>query len=161
MIIDESWYRRPPHVPLRISSGGVVARVENGRVHVALVGEVGLSSYVLPKGGVQRGETLLEAARREIREEAGLTELELIRKLGIAEHLNVEKTRWVRAHYFLFTTMQMKGTPTDSDHHYGLAWFPVDELPEMFWRDQRQLIESNRARIRELLLRDKKGQRKT
>ncbi len=156
MMIDESWYTRPPNVALRISAGGVVTRVEDGRVHVALVKEVGLSGgYILPKGGVRKGESLLEAARREIAEEAGLTELQLIDNLGIAGHLNVERTTWVQAHYFLFTTKQLDGQPIDTEHHYGLAWFPIHELPEMFWRDQRQLIEENRHKIVELTLNHK------
>ncbi|OGF56048.1 MAG: ADP-ribose pyrophosphatase [Candidatus Fraserbacteria bacterium RBG_16_55_9] len=154
-MIDESWYTRTANASLRISSGGVVARVENGEVHVALVREVGVSSYVLPKGGVKRGETLLEAAHREIEEEAGLRELKLIEKLGIGEHLNLEKTTWVRAHYFLFITEQVDGIPTDMEHHYGLAWFPIHDLPELFWRDQRRLIETNRDKIVELTLKYK------
>lgn len=156
MMIDESWYTRPPNVVLRISAGGVVTRVEDGRVHVALVKEVGLSGgYILPKGGVRKGESLLKAARREIEEEAGLTQLHLIGKLGIGEHLNLERTRWVRAHYFLFTTDQVDGKPKDSEHHYGMAWFPIHDLPEMFWRDQRQLLERNHRKIVELSLNHK------
>lgn len=156
MRIDESWYTRPPNASLRISSGGVVTRTENGQVYVALVKEVGLSGgYILPKGGVKKGETFLEAAHREIEEEAGLTQLQMIEKLGIGEHLNMEKTTWVRAHYFLFTTEQVDGTPTDAEHHYGLAWFPIHDLPEMFWRDQRQLIEMNRDKIVELIVKPK------
>ena len=129
-----------------------MTRVENGQVYVALVREVGVSSHVLPKGGVKRGETLLQAAQREIEEEAGLTELKLIQKLGIGGHLNLEKTTWVRAHYFLLTTAQVHGDPTDNEHHYGFAWFPIHDLPQMFWQDQRQLIEENRDKIVELAL---------
>ena len=52
-MIDESWYERPPGVPDRTSAGGVVARIEDGQIYVALVGEVGLTDRVLPKGGVE------------------------------------------------------------------------------------------------------------
>ena len=79
-MIDESWYERPPDVPDRTSAGGVVARIEDGQIYVALVGEVGLSERVLPKGGVESGESLEGAARREIEEEAGLSSLVLIWK---------------------------------------------------------------------------------
>ena len=50
-MIDESWYKRPPGVSDRTSAGGIVARIEDGRIYVALVGELGLTERVLPKGG--------------------------------------------------------------------------------------------------------------
>ena len=81
-MIDESWYTRPPGVSDRTSAGGVVARIEDGQIYVALVGELGLTERVLPKGGVEPGESLEETARREIEEEAGLSSLELISKTG-------------------------------------------------------------------------------
>lgn len=153
---DESWYRRPSDVPVRLSAGGVVARLQGGEVLIALTREITrghkLPGYVLPKGGVRDGETLLEAARREIREEAGLSELRLMAHLGTGEHLNWEKTRWVHAHYFLFVTDQVHGKPTDVAHHYAMGWFPLDEPPPLCWRDQRALLERNRERIRRLLL---------
>ena len=37
----------------------------------------------VPKGSVQPGETPAQAAMREVREESGVTELALIRELGV------------------------------------------------------------------------------
>ena len=146
-MIDESWYKRPCRIPNRISAGGVVARLENEDVYVALVREVELSQFLLPKGGVEVGETLEIAARREIEEEAGLSELELIDKLGVRERLTYEKKYWSKTHYFLFRTYQTSGMPTDCERHYVLAWFQINHLPSMFWPDQKELIETNRDRI--------------
>ena len=39
-------------------------------------------TWSLPKGHVEAGEGVLEAARREIEEECGLADLELVRELG-------------------------------------------------------------------------------
>jgi 8-oxo-dGTP pyrophosphatase MutT (NUDIX family) len=74
MTIDESWYQKPSGVRTDISAGGVVIRLEAGVLRVALVSEAGLSHYFLPKGRVESGEDLQTAARREIEEEAGLSE---------------------------------------------------------------------------------------
>lgn len=145
--VDDSWYVRPPGVPERISAGGVVARVVDGCVYVALTREVGLSAYVIPKGGVETGETLEQAAHREILEEAGLGNLTLIEKLGVRERLDVHKKRWIISHYFLFLTDQTLGEPSDVEHHYDPGWFPLDDLPELFWPEQRELIETNREKI--------------
>lgn len=67
-----------------------------------------------PKGHVDPGESLLEAARREIAEEAGLTELDLREEVGEVSYrfydprrqLNVFKT----SVYFLATTVQTRTT---------------------------------------------------
>ena len=146
-MIDESWYKRPPGVSDRTSAGGVVVRREDGQIYVALVGELGLTERVLPKGGVEPGESLEAAARREIEEEAGLSSLELIEKLGIRARLSYDRVCWITTHYFLFVTEQVEGIPTDVEHHYELAWYPIGALPAIFWPEQRELIETNRDKI--------------
>ena len=150
-MIDESWYKRPPGVRDRTSAGGIVTRIVDGQIHVALVGEIGLTERVLPKGGVEPGESLEGAAHREIEEEAGLSSLELIEKLGIRERLSYDRARWITTHYFLFVTEQIEGTPTDVEHHYELAWHPIEALPAIFWPEQRELIETNRDKIVRLI----------
>jgi 8-oxo-dGTP pyrophosphatase MutT (NUDIX family) len=150
-MIDASWYRRPPRIRERISAGGVVVRRrpgEPGRVEVALAREGDHSQYVLPKGKVEKGEALEEAARREIAEEAGLHHLTLLGELGSRSRLTFDKRAWVRVHYFLFRAGQEGRQPTDSKrHHHAAQWFPIDNLPAMFWPEQRELIESNREPI--------------
>jgi len=149
-MIDETWYKRPPGVREHLSAGGVVARVENGRVHIALVGEKGLSKFVLPKGHVEAGESLEQAAVREIEEEAGLSQLTLLAPLGMRERLDFRKRTWKKTHYFLFATKQVDGVPTDRKHHYKVGWLPIDEVPDLFWPEQTQLIKDNRDKIVEL-----------
>ena len=146
-MIDESWYKRPPGVSDRTSAGGIIARIADGQIYVALVGECGLTERVLPKGGVELGESLEDTARREIEEEAGLSSLELIEKLGIRARLSYDRVCWITTHYFLFVTEQVEGAPTDIEHHYELAWYPIETLPAIFWPEQRELIETNRDKI--------------
>lgn len=146
-LIDQSWYHRLPEIPDRVTSGGVVVRGEGDQVLVALVREPEWTEYILPKGGVEKDEELEAAARREILEEAGLHRLRLIRKLGIIERLSFNKDHWQILHLFLFHTDQVEGKPTDTDHHYGVWWFPIEELPELVWPDQREFLIRNRSLI--------------
>lgn len=150
-MIDETWYIRPSATPEHISAGGVIARRQADRVYVALVREGEFSDYILPKGHVEAGENLEEAARREIGEESGLTDLVLIGELGVRERLDFRKRAWKKTHYYLFTTRQTEGTPTDREHNYHLEWFPLDALPPMFWPEQKELIETNRVQIKRAL----------
>lgn len=150
--IDESWYEHPNNkVSERLAAGGVVVRAEGERLKVALVREAGLDRVILPKGGVEAGEDVLAAARREIEEEAGLAELEMVLKLGVRERLSYNKKRWTVTHYFLFSTAQVEGTPSDDAHDYKLEWHDLDDLPPMFWSEQRALIETNRETIKMFL----------
>ncbi|MDB9315320.1 NUDIX domain-containing protein [Spirulina sp. CS-785/01] len=138
-ILDETWYQRPANTPESYSAGGVIFRPENEQILVALVRNDQKPEYVLPKGHLEGEETPEEAARREIEEEAGLTELNLLGKLGIRERLNYSRTYWKITHYFLYSTQQKYGTPTESK--FTLHWHSVEELPEFFWREQRELVQ--------------------
>jgi ADP-ribose pyrophosphatase YjhB (NUDIX family) len=150
MKIDESWYKRPPKIALRTSAGGVIIRFEQGMAYIALVEEQPFGIYILPKGGVELGEDRLAAAQREIDEEAGLNELQFIEYLGTRERLSFDKKKWITTHYYLFTTDQKEGKPTDPEHAYTCEWFPIDELPEMLWPEQRELLENCREKIEKL-----------
>ena len=151
MIIDQRWYKKPDGIPERISAGGIILRLRQGKYSLALVCEGDLSGYFLPKGGVEAGEDLETAARREIQEEAGLKYLELVVYLGERQRLNFRRSRWVTTHYFLFKTDGRVGKPTDGEHAYHCEWFMLDDLPEMLWPEQRTLVEEVRARLAELL----------
>ena len=106
-----------------------------------------MRGFVLPKGGVEPGESLLAAARREIEEETGLSEITLIRKLDVVERLTLDKCWWSVMHFYLFRTDQVDATPTETDNHREMVWFRIDALPETLWPEQRELIEANRAAI--------------
>lgn len=150
--IDASYYIKPKNILERPSAGGVIVRKEHNTTLIALVSEPHYSDYLLPKGGVEKGEDLQTAARREIQEEAGLTQLKLITYLGKTEHLSLHKKNWGVTHFFLFITDQIEGTPTDrKGHSYKTEWFPLDALPKMFWPDQKQFIVENQKKIEELL----------
>ncbi|NKB71601.1 MAG: NUDIX domain-containing protein [Candidatus Latescibacteria bacterium] len=145
--IDASWYVRPEGVRSRLTSGGVVVRRPGDGVLVALGREHDWRQYILPKGGVDPGESVEAAARREIEEEVGLSQLRLVESLGVSERLSFDKTLWLEIHYFLYQTEQVEGRPTDTEYHQGMWWFPIDDLPEFVWPEQRRLVEDSRALI--------------
>ena len=145
--IDSSWYTKPCGIRERVASGGVVTRLENEQIFVALAREADMEEYVLPKGGVEAGESLLEAACREIEEETGLGHLRLIKKLEVLERLSFDKSFWSLIHLYLFHTEEVEATPTDSSHHFAMGWFPIDRLPRFLWPEQKELLERYRDDI--------------
>jgi len=145
--VDDSWYTRIPGCPERVSAGGVVLRLEKGGLWVALVREVGVEGYVIPKGGVEPGESIDEAALREIAEEAGITQLTKIGYLGTLERMSEKKIYWSINHYNLYLTEQREGQILDTEHHFDFGWFPIEEPPVLFWPDEKRLLIENRAKM--------------
>jgi 8-oxo-dGTP pyrophosphatase MutT (NUDIX family) len=153
--IDDSWNIKPKDkkFPTQELAGGVVVSKESGKLLVALVGDKKFSDYILPKGRIETGELPLNAAIREIEEEAGLRDLKFIENLGIKKRLTYRKIFWNTYYYFLFLTDQILGVPKlgPDEKDYFLKWFDIDNLPSMFWPEQRQLIEENREKIKKLI----------
>jgi 8-oxo-dGTP diphosphatase len=147
-MIDQSWYVRPPGVKDRTSAGGLIVRPRNGAIEIALAREGDFAHYVLPKGGVEDGEAIEAAARREIAEEAGLHHLTLLGALGTRSRLTFDRRKWITVHYFAYLADRDGGKPTDTKkHRHAAKWFPINELPEMLWPEQRELVSSSRAKI--------------
>lgn len=134
-----------------VAAGAVVVRLDRGRVFVALVREGEDEAYVLPKGHVEAGESLEAAARREVREEAGLADVITLGVLGVRERLTYRRTSWKRTHYFLFLTTRASDPSAGGEG--GVAWASIDALPPVFWPEQRELFETHRVHIMELVTR--------
>jgi ADP-ribose pyrophosphatase YjhB (NUDIX family) len=147
MKIDHTWYCKPCGIRERLTAGGVVVRRAPEGLLVALAREVNIDGWVLPKGGVEPGEAIDAAARREIEEEVGLSMLTKHGDLAVLERLESERRFWSIIHYALYETDQVQGEIKDLEHHPGMDWFPLDALPDMFWPDERALIEQHRAAI--------------
>lgn len=108
-------------------AGGVVI---NEYDEVIVVNQRG-GSWSLPKGHIENNETELEAAIREIYEESGVKNLELIKTLGSYERYGLYdqsslKTRTI----FLFKTVKQNLNPIDSDNPEAL-WVHKDKVSEM------------------------------
>lgn len=152
MKIDHSWYIKPHGSKEREVAGGVIVRKENDQLLLALIYDKRFPfAYELPKGGIEKGESSEIAAKREITEEIGLTDIQVITYLGKEERLSFNKHNWAISHYYLFLTKQKEGLPTDHSKEYVMTWVPIGQLPEMFWPEQQKLIENNREKIEQLV----------
>src|SRR5579863_5067392 len=92
-----------------VSAGGLIwRRRADGSVSVVLVRPAGRSTWVLPKGHLEQGETVAQAATREAREESGLT-VGKIEPLGEISYVYSSRERdsatvtriFKRVHFFL------------------------------------------------------------
>ncbi len=114
-----------------VSAGGIVI---NPQGQVLLISQHGID-WTLPKGHVDKGESLLEAAEREIYEESGVAGLELVKELGsyqrykIGKHGEDDKSEFKTIHMFLFKTDNCDGQlcPIDPDNP-AAKWVNLDEV---------------------------------
>jgi 8-oxo-dGTP pyrophosphatase MutT (NUDIX family) len=113
--------------PVRdVSAGGVVYRQRDRLYEVALVGKITPRRWGLPKGGQQRGESLEQAALREVSEETGL-QARLICPLGEIQYW----FRWGgRRHFktvYFYLMEAIGGDLSLHDHEYDVVeWFSFE-----------------------------------
>ena len=113
---------------IEYSSGGVVARRLDGRVHLLLIRDP-YGKWGLPKGHVENGESSCEAALREVREETGLTHLDPGPSLGTIDWYFRLKGDLVHkfCDYFLMASPEGDTNPEVSEGITECRWLPVEE----------------------------------
>jgi ADP-ribose pyrophosphatase YjhB (NUDIX family) len=119
---------------LRPITTGVRVMVLNGD-QVLLIRHTYQGGWFMPGGGLKRNETLEEAARRELREETGLT-VGRMDVAGVFTNVFEGKTD----HVVLFRTETDAQPVPDSPEVAECRWFPISALPEGLGRGSRQRI---------------------
>lgn len=104
--------------------------------------------WSLPGGAQQLGETVAEAARREIREETGL-EVELGEIVATVDLIERDDRGRVRYHYTLidFTAEAASSALVPGDDAADARWFTLDQLPALgLWSETLRIIGLARER---------------
>jgi len=90
----------------------------------------------MPGGGVMRGETLEQAARREAREEVG-ADMGVLTLYGAYTHLS----KWNSDHNILFLCKDFNLSGKNDKEIAEARFFPLDNLPDETWPGHRRRIE--------------------
>lgn len=130
-----------------ISAGGIVTR-NNPNKQILLTIFTHIKGLGFPKGHVEEGETFETAAIREVAEETGLTNLNIIKKLGIIHRAATERDGTPvlkNIHMFLMETDQ-PDIHNEAEEEYG--WFDIDEaISQMAIKEDREFLEKIKNEI--------------
>lgn len=125
------------------SAGGVIVNEFN---EVAIV-YTNTKSWQFPKGGIEPGETHVQTAIREIKEETGLKNLELIKPLPLYSRISTHtnNTR-LDISYFLFKVPKQALTP--SLEVTDCKWVAIDEAHnELTYAEDKKFITDIKQNI--------------
>jgi len=119
--------------PIRI--GVRVVMIQNDKVW--LIRHTYLSGWFLPGGGLKRGETIEQGARREACEETG-AELKEMKLLGVFTNF----MQWKTDHTSVFLCSDFKITGKPDGEIAEMRAFPLNDLPVNMFSVHRGLLEN-------------------
>ncbi|MGH3831590.1 MAG: NUDIX hydrolase [Pseudonocardiaceae bacterium] len=125
------------------SAGGLVVDTATGRA--AVIGRLdrrGRLLWSLPKGHVEQGETVEQAAVREVAEETGIDSA-IVAELGSIDYWFVAEDRRVHKTVHHFLLRAVGGELSDADVEVTeVAWVPLADLPaRLAYADERRLVQ--------------------
>lgn len=133
------------------SAGAIILREVDGGLRIGLAHrDRSEKAWVLPKGHVEAGETLEQAALREIYEETGLTRVQLLTYLGSLKRESTRKNGDIEQktiHYYLaYTIEDGQQTPPPEAGFTGIGWFaPADAVALLPYEEEQTFVREKLA----------------
>ncbi len=103
----------------------------------------------IPGGGVELGEKLVEAARRELREECGI-EISPPAIFTTVDILDYDDAGRIRYHYIVLELQARweSGEPVAGDDALAVGWFRLAELDSLpMWEQTRAVLRLSAAKL--------------
>lgn len=134
------------------TAGGIIFRRDkNGDVEILLIQDH-KDRWTIPKGHIEEGETAQEAARREIGEEAGLHDIDMLGWLGKIHfrYRRIDKLVLITQQVYLMRVKTSGNEIQKEDWMNGIKWFPFNEALDLIeYEDIGKLMLLAMKRIRQ------------
>lgn len=121
------------------SAGGIVL---NGQGQVLLTQHSSNHYWGFPKGNLEEGESMKEAALREVKEEAGI-QAEVLEKVGDSKYVYTLNNEKIFKVVSIFLMKYLSGDPKDHDWEVSEAdWFePNEALKKLSFSQDKALLK--------------------
>ncbi len=103
-----------PNIEHLYSAGGVVYKIESSRVSWLLIKPTGRDEWRLAKGLIEKNETSVKAALREVFEESG-AEANIREKIGTIKYFYNQDNKKVLKEVIFFLMESVGGNPENHD----------------------------------------------
>lgn len=134
------------------TAGGIIFRRDkNGDVEILLIQDH-KDRWTIPKGHIEEGETAQDAARREIGEEAGLHDIDMLGWLGKIHfrYRRIDKLVLITQQVYLMRVKTSGNEIQKEDWMNGIKWFPFSEALDLIeYEDIGKLMLLAMKRIRQ------------
>jgi 8-oxo-dGTP pyrophosphatase MutT (NUDIX family) len=134
------------------TAGGIVFRRDKNQGVEILLIQDHKDRWTIPKGHIEPGETAQEAARREIGEEAGLHDVDVLGWLGKIHfrYRRIDKLVLISQQVYLMRVRTDGSEIQKEDWMNGIKWFKFnDALDEIEYEDIGKLMLLAMKRIRQ------------
>lgn len=134
------------------TAGGIVFRRDKDSIVEILLIQDGKDRWTIPKGHIEEGETAQQTAQREIGEEAGLTETDVLGWLGKIHfrYRRVDKLVLMTTQIYLVRAKGDTDAIKKEEWMNGIKWFKFyDALEAIEYEDIGKLMLLAMKRIRQ------------
>lgn len=116
-------------LPVTVAAGGVVQNKEGKLLFIYRK-----RRWDLPKGKVEKGETLEEGAKREVKEETGVKKIKVGELVGVTYHVFKRSNRYQlkESHWFHMT----------SKHEGALVPETKEDITKAVWKDKKKTLKA-------------------
>jgi len=129
-------------MPLEKSAGAIVFRKENKKIKYLLI-QYGRGHWEFPRGLIEKRESLEEAAQREIKEEAGIKDIQFF--LGFKEWIKfffkLKGKTIMKIATFLLAETKTKKVKLSYEHK-DYAWLEYQEaLKQLTFKNAKEILK--------------------
>jgi len=129
-------------MPIEKSAGAIIFHKENNKIEYLLV-QYGWGHWEFPRGLIEKGESLEETARREIKEEVGIEDIKFIPgfKEWIKFFFKLKEKNIMKIATFLLAETNTKEVKL-SHEHKDYIWLEYkDALGRLTFKNSKKVLE--------------------